>query len=432
MNILILGTGGREHAIADNLSQDQRVQKIFVIPGNPGMNSGIIEAIPNIDPTDHDQVIDWALKNEIYLTIVGPEIYLEAGIVDIFEDEGILIYGPNKKASQLESSKDFSKKMMESYNIPTASYKTFFKIQKIKDFIDFWPFKSGLVLKVDKLAAGKGVIVCTNKDQAYDGLDKLITNGLYKEGEALVIEENLIGKEVSYFVCISGNQYKVIGDACDYKRLNDNDQGPNTGGMGSYSPCPWTLPSEKISIDDEIIKPTVNAIKEIGLDFHGTLFIGLIITKSGPKVLEYNVRFGDPETQSLLPRIKEGLLNLFIATAKRKDLPNDLKLSPKSSIHLVKVANGYPGTEGISIEKGKPINVNRDDLKKYNKTYETKLYFAGVCKDQGSSLITNGGRVLGLTVSAKKLQEAASNIYEIEGLATFENEFFRKDIGKFL
>lgn len=438
--ILIVGSGGREHAMAHKFSESNLVEKIFVCPGNPGMellNDKI--SIKNIPSHSTLELLKFALDNEIELTVIGPEDVLELGIVDLFRENGLAIVGPTKKASMLETSKSFAKKIMKEANVPTAKYYDCFGIDEAFKCIENFNSEE-MVVKCDGLAAGKGVIVCYSKKEAKIAVTQLMKeNLLEKEVNHVIIEELLTGPEVSVFALCNNelNQkditvnYSILGHACDHKRLKDKDIGPNTGGMGTFSPSPLFLSEDEEWVSKNIFSPMLKKMKELKIEFSGILFAGLMKTKNGFKVIEFNVRLGDPETQVLLPLINEDLFLWFkaSATGNLASLQNSKNQnSPIKSnligIHVVMAAQGYPGTEGVKIHKGELIT-----LKDY--PYEKgSVYFAGVKKeDATNALLTNGGRVLGITSLAKDFSTAKKNAYEIVSKINFKGHQFRTDIG---
>ncbi len=414
-NIVVFGKGGREHALAFHLAKSEDVKQVFVIPGNSGMQSDKIKSLS----VDDDKYISFCKDNHIAYAIIGPEDLIEAGLADDLLAAGIACVSPNQKAGKLESSKAFAKDLMAKNNIPTASYQNFNNTQVALTYIEQNDEKP-YVVKLSGLAAGKGVIICQNKAQTQTAIKELAPNN-----EELVIEEFLEGKEVSFFALCLENEYQLLGTACDYKRLKDNDEGPNTGGMGCYSPAYWLKETELKTIESDILLPTLKALKSEGINFKGTLFIGLMMTNNGAKVLEYNVRFGDPETQTILPRLKSNLHPVFMAMGQ--DDSNSFKKQTieyydQASVHIVKAAKGYPGTGGMVVEKGQKITTavkNSDN---------TQLFFAGI-KSEEHHFVTNGGRVLGLTNLGKDIPEARKLAYKNIELVHFQGEQYRKDIG---
>lgn len=413
--VIIFGKGGREHALADHLINLPDVHNVIVIPGNPGMISHGVKT----KDLSRDDYVQFCLDENINLVLIGPENLLADGLSDELTTEGIPCFAPSRAAARLETSKSFSKHLMDKYKIPTAEFRTFKHIHHALQFLADSPWKK-FVIKQSSLAAGKGVIICDTKAQARQAITELLD-----VDSEIIVEEFLIGREVSYFALCLNDKFVILGDACDYKTLRDGNQGPNTGGMGCYSPANWLTNKEKKVIDETIIKPTLDAMIQEGRPFKGVLFVGLMMTEDGPKVLEYNVRFGDPETQTITPLIKEGLLEAIIAIANEKEklLANikfqKLKLS---SVHIVKAAKGYPGFKGERIQKGDLITSNYIPIK------NSHLFYAGVSGNK-QNLMTAGGRVLGLTTLAEDILEARSIGYKEIKKIEFQGEQFREDIG---
>jgi len=429
--ILVIGSGGREHAIAHKVLQSDRVSTVFVAPGNPGIESSLSRAkMKYIEAADNEALLKFALSEQIELTIVGPESALSNGLVDLFLANNLLIVGPTKKAGQLETSKAFAKKIMIEANVPTAGYAEFFNPEVALQYIhsqDDIP----MVVKCDGLAAGKGVIVCQNKIETGNAVNALMKNKLLGDNiDHIIIEEFLEGIEVSAFALCDGNTFSFLGTACDHKRLLDGDKGPNTGGMGVFSPASIWKSEDELWINENVFGPMVKAMKKKGMPFSGILFAGLMKTKLGWKVLEFNVRFGDPETQVLMPLIDEDLFPWFHASASGNIAELQTKLgrpSPKKSnlvgVHVVMAAYGYPGTKGIKVRSGDKIIIN-DDFKPSHLDY---LYFAGVDRVE-NNLVTKGGRVLGVTSLEENFQSARKNAYDLISKIHFEGSQYRKDI----
>ncbi|MBT4793184.1 MAG: phosphoribosylamine--glycine ligase [Halobacteriovoraceae bacterium] len=414
--IVIFGQGGREHAIANQLASAYQTNSIFVIPGNPGIDG---EKIQSID-IHEDEYLSFCKKHKVDLAVIGPEALLEKGLSDQLQTHGIACASPSQNAARLETSKAFSKTFMQKHQIPTASFANFQDSNAAIEYIKNHA-ANDLVIKLSGLAAGKGVIICHNKEDSIAAVKALAPND-----EELVIEQFLTGPEVSYFVLCLKGEYKILGTACDYKRLKDNNEGPNTGGMGCYSPAHWLSQKDHEVIKQEVILKTLQGMKEEDINYRGVLFIGLMMTPQGPSVLEYNVRFGDPETQTILPRVEAGLFESLQAIANN-DLSifknSLLELKKSSSIHIVKAAKGYPGTFGEKIEKGQVIKNN------FTSSPSTHLFFAGVKKEQ-DHFVTCGGRVLGVTGLDDNLANARSLAYETLNTISFAGEQFRRDIGQ--
>lgn len=433
MKILILGTGGREHAIAHKVSLSPMVDKVFVYPGNPGMNSGKFSIEALCDQTlNHDELVQFCINKNVDLTIVGPEAYLSEGIVDLFEKNNLAIVGPSKAASRLESSKIFAKDIMTKAQVPTAAYGEFCNITSALEYIE----KSSnekMVVKCNGLAQGKGVIVCLNKSEARNAVLAFMQDGLlgFNE-EQIIIEEFLEGREASVFALCNGEDFIYLGSACDHKRLRDDDRGPNTGGMGTYAPCPFLSNDEIDFVKDHIFSPTLKTMKTLGLNFNGILFAGLMKTNNGLKVLEFNVRLGDPETQSLLPIISDDLVPLFLSVArnelsnfKNENKKNSVAFNDLKAVHVVLASYGYPGTEGVNVRRGDKITIKN----KFNSSDKDFYYFSAV-KKINDDFYTNGGRVMGVTALADSFSLARSHAYENSELIEFDGLQKRSDIAK--
>ncbi len=425
MNILIIGSGGREHTIAWKVSQSSLVKKIFVIPGNPGIEHE--EKVTCIDLKDqsNEAIIKFALENKVDFAIIGPEKNLTEGLASIFRNCNISCLGPNKESAKLEGSKSFAKEMMKLSNIPTASYEKFDHSERAINYLNSHQADKQFVIKIDGLASGKGVIVCENIEQAKNAVkDLLEINILNLNHPEIIIEERLFGKEVSAFFLCDGNSGIYLGNASDYKRIRDGNLGPNTGGMGAYGPVPWLAHSFESEIHDSVVIPLMETMKNSNNPFKGILFIGIMMTIEGPKVLEFNTRFGDPETQVILPLIKNDLLPYFIASndGTLKNLP-PLEFYNQTALHIVLASEGYPGTEGV------PIKTNRKVL--FNELEEGKIFFAGVKKVE-NNLFTSGGRVMGVTVKSITHKQAIEQGYKELKKIEFEGMQYRSDIGQIL
>lgn len=418
MKILIIGGGGREHALAWKLSQSKKVTKVYVAPGNGGTASdnSIIE---NIDIHKTYELINFAVKNKINLTVVGPEVPLSEGIVDDFRKNDLKIFGPTKLAAQLESSKDFAKDFMIRHKIPTAAYQTFSDVKKAKNYIE----KHGapIVIKADGLAAGKGVIVAKTELEAIKAVElMLIDNAFGDSGARVVIEEFLEGEEASFIVISDGNSILPLASSQDHKRLLDNDMGPNTGGMGAYSPAPIITKDLHKKIMDQVIKPTINGMKSDGIKFCGFLYAGLMIDKNkNIKTLEFNCRMGDPETQPILFRLKSDLLPLLL-NATNNDLHNSsIEWDDHFSITVVMASQNYPSTPKL----GDTIT-GLDSSKSISDSF---VFHAGT-KLENEQLKTSGGRVLGVTAKGLSLVEAKKKVYQLIKKINFDGAQYRKDI----
>lgn len=413
MNILVIGSGGREHAIAKKFNDSPSVEKVFVAPGNDGMRT-IAEVVP-IDAMDFAGLAQFAKENEIDLTFVGPEQPLAGGIVDFFQARSLSIFGPTKAAAQIEGSKSYAKEIMKKYNIPTAAYETFTDAEKAIHYVK--QQGAPIVVKADGLAAGKGVIVAMTEQEACDAIKDMIGNQRFGESSSrVVIEEFLDGEEFSFMSFVHKGQIYPMVIAQDHKRAYDGDKGPNTGGMGAYSPVPQ-IPQEIISrAYIEIVEPTVKAMEEEGVSFTGILYAGLILTNKGPKVIEFNARFGDPETQVVLPRMTSDFGLFMKALMEEKYF--DLQWSNEAMLGVVVAADGYPG----EVEKGNPL----PDLNELTETYE--VYHAGTKLVDGN-FVGNGGRVLLVAAKAENLKEAQEKVYDGIEKVKWDNFFYRKDIG---
>lgn len=415
MKILVIGSGGREHALIWKLNQSPLVDEIFCAPGNAGI--GKIAKNIDISYSDIDNLVEFSKKNNIDLTIVGPEAPLVEGIVDIFKENNLKIIGPTKHASRLEGSKAFAKNFMDKYNIPTAKYDEVTTFKDAELAIEKYSYP--VVIKADGLAAGKGVFICKNKNEALSTIKELFNDRkLGDAGNKIVIEEFLEGVETSILCFTDGETIVPMVSSQDHKRAFDNDEGPNTGGMGTYSPN--YIYTEEIAekVEAEILKPTLNGIKKEKMDYKGIIFIGLMITKNGPKVLEYNVRFGDPETQVVLPRLKTDLIKIFkhILDEKLKDI--DIKWSENNAVCVILASGGYPDKYKKGIEIEGLDNIDNDLL----------IFHSGTAKEQ-NKIVTNGGRVIGVVGIGKNTIDARKKVYENINKIQFKESFYRKDIG---
>jgi phosphoribosylamine--glycine ligase len=418
MKILIVGSGGREHTLAWKVSQSKLVKKIYCAPGNAG-TSGIAENV-SIKADDISGLRSFAKENKIDLTIVGPEIPLVAGIVDEFEKDGLKIFGPRKAAAALEGSKVFSKEFMLKYGIPTAPAKIFSDEKKAIQYIK--DKNSPLVVKADGLAAGKGVIVCNDVEEAEEAVHRIMVKKEFGEaGGRVVIEECLFGEEASIIAITDGETIIPLATSQDHKRAFDNDKGPNTGGMGAYSPAPVVTPELLKRIDKEILQPTVSGLKKEKLPFKGVVYVGVMVTKDGPKVLEYNARFGDPETQAILPRMESDIVEVISAAVNGRLSETKIKWKDKAAVCVVMASGGYPG----SYEKGKEIS----GLDKASALLDTVVFHAGT-KSADGRILTSGGRVLGVTALGQSIKSAIENSYKAVKLISFDGAHYRSDIGR--
>lgn len=413
MNILVIGSGGREHAIAKKFSISPSVEKVYVAPGNDGMRNDA--AVVAIDSLDFEQLAKFAKEHQIDLTFVGPEQPLAEGIVDYFNERGLTIFGPTKAAARIEGSKSYAKEIMKKYNIPTAAYETFTDAEKAIEYVKVQG--APIVVKADGLAAGKGVIVAMTEQEAVDAINDMIGNQLFGESSSrVVVEQFLQGEEFSFMSFVHKGQIYPMVIAQDHKRAYDGDQGPNTGGMGAYSPVPQ-IPQEMVSrAYIEIVEPTVKAMEEEGVSFTGILYAGLILTEQGPKVIEFNARFGDPETQVVLPRMTSDFGLFMKALMEEKYF--DLQWSNEVMLGVVIASEGYPGT----VEKGNPL----PNLQKLSETHD--VYHAGT-KFVDEHFVGNGGRVILVATKANTLKEAQKKVYDGIEKEQWDKFFFRKDIG---
>jgi phosphoribosylamine---glycine ligase len=413
MKILIIGRGGREHTIAWKVSQSKLVQQVFVAPGNDGMRN--VASVVDIEETDIASLVMFAKNEGIDLTIVGPEIPLTQGVVNSFEEQGLRIFGPSKEAAIIEGSKTFSKNLMKKYNIPTAEYEAFTSYHEAKEYIE----KKGapIVLKADGLAAGKGVVVAMTLEEALQSLHEMMEEAKFGEaGSKVVIEEFLEGEEFSLMAFVRGTKVYPMVISQDHKRAFDNDQGPNTGGMGAYSPVPQISDGTVAEAVETILEPTVNAMAQEGRPFNGILYAGLINTSTGPKVIEFNARFGDPETQVVLPRLESDIVEVFLRLLNDQDVT--LSWSPKAVLGVVLAAKGYPN----EYKKGAVIE-GLDALK------EEALIFHAATKNVSQTIQTNGGRVLVIASSGATIAEAKEKVYQELDKIRCDELFYRKDIG---
>ncbi len=418
VSVLVIGGGGREHAIAWKLSESPEVDKVFIAPGNAG-TSLIGENIP-IKASEIKKLADFTEKENISLTIVGPEAPLVNGIIDEFEKRGLKIFGPNKQAAMLEGSKLFAKKIMEEGHVPTGKYKAFTDYQEAVSYIE--ESEAPFVIKADGLAAGKGVTVASSKEEAINALKEMLVDKKFGEaGSTVLVEEFLKGEEASMLAFVDGKNVVLLESSQDHKRAFDGDKGPNTGGMGAYSPAPIITREIRQEILEKIMKPTVKALKEKGIKYKGILYAGLMITEEGPKVLEFNVRFGDPETQAVLFRMKSDLYELMIKTVNEQLSNASIEWDERSSCCVIMASGGYP----IKYEKGKEIK----GLESIENNFNQYIFHAGT-KKEGDKTLTSGGRVLGVTAKGQTIEETIKNAYSLVEKINFEKAFYRKDIGK--
>ncbi|MGN0380187.1 MAG: phosphoribosylamine--glycine ligase [Butyrivibrio sp.] len=418
MKVLIVGSGGREHAIAYSCAKSPRVDKLYCAPGNAGI-AQIAECVP-IGAMEFDKLVAFAREKEIDLTVIGMDDPLVGGIVDVFEANGLRVFGPRKNAAILEGSKAFSKDLMKKYNIPTAAYETFTSAEDAIKYLETADYP--IVLKADGLALGKGVLICNTKEEAQDGVKTLMLDKKFgSAGNTIVIEEFMTGREVSVLSFVDGNTIKIMSSAQDHKRAKDGDQGLNTGGMGNFSPSPFYTNEVDDFCKKYIYQATVDAMKSEGRPFKGVIFFGLMLTPKGPRVLEYNARFGDPEAQVVLPRMKTDIIDVFEACIDGTLDRVDLQFEDNACVCVVLASDGYP----VSYEKGKLIK----GLEKFEGKEDYYCFHAGTkLTDEG--IVTNGGRVLGITAKGATLKEARAKAYEATEWVDFDNKYRRHDIGK--
>lgn len=418
MNVLIVGSGGREHAIAVSAAKSPKVDKIYCAPGNAGI-AQIAECVP-IGAIEFDKLAAFAKEQGIDFTIIGMDDPLAGGIVDVFEAEGLKVFGPRKNAAILEGSKAFSKDLMKKYNIPTAAYETF---DDPKDALAWLQTaKMPVVLKADGLALGKGVLICKTLEEAKEGVKSIMEDKTFgSAGNRMVAEEFMTGREVSVLSFTDGKTIRIMSSAQDHKRAKDGDQGLNTGGMGTFSPSPFYTKEVDEFCKKHIYQATVDAMAAEGRPYTGVIFFGLMLTQDGPKVLEYNARFGDPEAQVVLPRMKNDMIEVMEACTEGRLGQIELQFEDNAAVCVVLASGGYPQ----SYEKGYPI----EGLEAFHGKEGYYCFHAGTaCKD--GKIVTNGGRVLGITAKGKDLKEARQKAYEATGWVDFQKKYMRHDIGK--
>jgi phosphoribosylamine--glycine ligase len=419
MKILVVGSGGREHALAWKIAQSARLEKLFCAPGNPGTMS-IAENVA-IDSSDIKGLADFAAQEKIGLTVVGPELPLTQGIVDEFEEKGLKIFGPNKKTAELEGSKVFAKQFMERHKIPTAISKIAETPESAKEILNSGEFSFPVVVKADGLAAGKGVIICENLKEAEEAIHLIMVERKFGEaGRRVIVEECLRGKETSFIVLSDGKEVVPLVTTMDHKPVYDGDKGPNTGGMGAISPSPFIDKELFSEIMRSIVYPTVTHMREEGRKYKGVLYVGLMLTEEGPKVLEYNCRFGDPETQPQVLRMESDLVDILLAIIEEDAQGEGIQWSSKASGCVVLASGGYP----LAYEKGKRI----EGLEQGSETPGIAIFHAGTKYEEGE-YYTNGGRVIGVCASEENLGETMEKIYKAISGISFEGMHFRKDIG---
>ena len=418
MKVLIVGSGGREHAIATSVAKSSKVDKIYCAPGNAGIGQ-IAECVP-IGAMEFDKIVAFAKEKEIDLCVVGMDDPLVGGLVDELEAVGIRTFGPRKNAAILEGSKAFSKDLMKKYDIPTAAYETFDDPKAALAYLETSEYP--IVLKADGLALGKGVLICNTKEEAIAGVKEIMEDKKFgTAGNRMVVEEFMTGREVSVLSFVDGNTIQIMSSAQDHKRAKDGDQGLNTGGMGTFSPSPFYTTEVDEFCHKYIFQKTVDAMKEEGREFKGVIFFGLMLTPKGPKVLEYNARFGDPEAQVVLPRLKNDIIDVFEACIDGTLDQMKVEFEDNAAVCVVLASDGYP----VSYEKGFAIG----GLDAFDGKDDYFCFHAGTALKDGA-IVTNGGRVLGVTAKGDDLKAARAKAYEATNWVSFENKYMRNDIGK--
>ncbi len=418
MKVLVIGGGGREHAICWKLSKSPKVDELYCAPGNAGIAE--VAKCVDIGVMDFEKMADFAKKEAFDLVVVGPDDPLAGGIVDVLEEKGLRVFGPRKNAAILEGSKAFSKDLMKKYGIPTAAYETFDTPEAALNYLETAPVP--IVLKADGLALGKGVLICNTREEAKEGVKTLMLDKQFGHaGDRIVVEQFMTGREVSVLSFVDGKTIKIMTSAQDHKRAKDGDQGLNTGGMGTFSPSPFYTPEVDEFCKKHIYQATVDAMKAEGREFKGIIFFGLMLTADGPKVLEYNARFGDPETQVVLPRMKNDIVDVFEACVDGTLDQIDLQFEDNAAVCVVLASDGYPE----HYEKGKKIT-GLENFKDKDGYY---VFHAGSKFDAEGNILTNGGRILGVTATGKDLKEARANAYKATEWVNFENKYMRHDIG---
>ena len=414
MKVLVVGGGGREHAIIKKIKENRQVSEIFALPGNGGMANDA--TLVDIGATDLERIVDFAVKNSVDYAVVAPDDPLVMGCVDALEEKGIACFGPRKNAAVIEGSKVFSKQLMKKYGIPTAQYEVFSDADEALKYVESCPIPT--VVKADGLALGKGVIIAATREQAKDAVISIMRDKQFgKSGDKIVIEEFLTGPEVSVLSFTDGKTVVPMISSMDHKRAGDNDTGLNTGGMGTVAPNPYYTEEIADECMEKIFLPTVKAMKNEGRTFKGCLYFGLMLTENGPKVIEYNCRFGDPETQVVLPLLESDLLTVMMAVTNEKLSECEVKFSKKSACCVIMASQGYP----VKYEKGFEITMPEETAK--------SVFVAGAKLEDGR-LLTNGGRVLGVTQVRDTLKEAVEASYNEVSKIRFENAYYRRDIGK--
>ena len=420
MKVLIIGGGGREHAIAVSMKKSRRVDKLYCVPGNAGI-AEIAECEPSIGVMEFDKIVAYAKEKQVDLVFVAPDDPLVGGLVDVLKEAGFRVFGPDKKAAILEGSKAFSKDLMKKYNIPTAAYETFDDPEKALAYLE--TAEMPIVLKADGLALGKGVLICNTLEEARAGVKEIMLDKHFgSAGNRMVIEEFMTGREVSVLSFVDGKTIKPMTSAQDHKRAKDGDEGLNTGGMGTFSPSPFYTDEVDDFCKKYIYQATVDAMAKEGREFKGVIFFGLMLTPKGPRVLEYNARFGDPEAQVVLCRMENDIMDVVDACIDGTLDKVDLKFEDNAAVCVVLASDGYP----VSYKKGFPIT----GLENFKGKDDYYCFHAGTKFDAEGRVVTNGGRVLGITAKGKDLKEARKKAYEATEWVSFENKYMRHDIGK--
>ena len=418
MDILVVGGGGREHVIIERIVRSPKAGKVYCVPGNAGIAE--LAECETIGVMEFDKIVTYAKEKAVDLVVIGPDDPLVAGLADVLEDAGIRTFGPKKNAAIIEGSKAYSKELMEKYGIPTAAYKTFTDANKALEYLDTSKFP--IVLKADGLALGKGVLICNTLEEAKDGVKTIMLDKKFGDScNTMVIEEFMTGREVSVLAFCDGKTIKAMTSAQDHKRAYDGDKGPNTGGMGTFSPSPFYTKEVEAFCEKYIYQETVNALVSEGRPFVGIIFFGLMLTEDGPRVVEYNARFGDPEAQVVLPRLKNDILSVFLACINGTLDEIELQFEDDAAVCVVLASDGYPA----SYEKGKIIK----GLENFEGKEDYFVFHAGT-KKAGNDVVTNGGRVLGVTAIGNTLEEARKKAYNATEWVDFSNKIKRNDIGR--
>lgn len=419
MKVLVIGSGGREHAVCMQFVKNSKIDKVYCAPGNGGISQ--IAEIINIDVNDFEKLADFALKNEIDFTFVGPEIPLAKGIVDFFEAKNLKIAGPSQAASRLESSKAYSKQFMNKYDIPTAQYKSFSSADRAFEYLENWEENKKVVVKADGLAAGKGVYMCAGRQDAKNAVKQMMNDKVLGDaGTNIIIEEFIDGPELSFLIFTDGSSFSMMPASQDHKRINDNDEGPNTGGMGAYAPAPLADEKLTFTVRKDIIEKVMEGLKREKLEYKGVLYVGIIMNGDKPYVLEFNCRFGDPETQAVLPLLMTDFADICMAIIDKKLDEINIEWDKKSSVCVVIASGGYPG----KYESGHEIS-GLEDIE----GGDSIVFHAGT-KLENSKFITAGGRVLGITSISDDIKSAIGKAYENVKKVSFKNMHYRKDIAR--